>query len=203
MRIVISAPRTRFPDPSERGRTYPAITPSAAKGVLDAIWWHPQITWVVDRIVVLNPIRTETVMQARMKNQTTGQLSIDSVETLTDVAYGIEAHFERTRRWNQPGTDGRPYTEGKVLGIVSRRIRQGRHQAYLGSPEFPAAIEQVEKFPPSHYHGTTMDIKGLPFGHGDVRRVPITDGIIDIREPDARKNRKDRHAQTAKTTQDR
>lgn len=196
MKIVASAPRARFPDQSERERTYPTITPAAAQGVLDAIWWHPQILWVVDRVVVLNPIRTEIVIRPKVRNQTTGKMGMDSVETLADVAYGIEAHFERTRRWDEPGTDGRPYTEGKVLGMMSRRLRQGRHQAYLGSPEFPATIRQIERFPTSHYDGTIIDLGELPCEgsrHGRERTVfhaIMRDGIIEIPRTGTKASRK-------------
>ena len=36
--------------------SYDVITPSAARGILDAVFWHPGMRWIVDRIYVLSPI---------------------------------------------------------------------------------------------------------------------------------------------------
>jgi CRISPR-associated protein Cas5d len=37
--------------------SYDVITRSAARGVLEAVYWKPQIRWAVDRLRVLRPIR--------------------------------------------------------------------------------------------------------------------------------------------------
>ena len=41
--------------------SYDAMTPSAARGILEAIYWKPAIRWLIDRIHVLKPIRFENL----------------------------------------------------------------------------------------------------------------------------------------------
>jgi CRISPR-associated protein Cas5d len=141
--------------------SYDVITPSAARGILDAIHWKPAIRWSVDRIQVLNPIRFESVR----RNEVGGKLSPASVSkamkagstaslatyvdedrqqrastVLRDVAYVIEAHFELTRK---AGADD---SVGKHLDIFNRRARRGQcfQMPCMGVREFPAHFELVE-----------------------------------------------------------
>lgn len=160
MKIVVTGDQACFTDISHRGErvTYPVITPSAARGIYDGIFYHEQIRWVIDKIVILKPIVLWNEMHSELpltEGDTSPQLR--TTQVLRDVAYGIEAHFEHTEFWNVPGRDGRPYTDGKVCGIVSRRIRKGQHQAYLGLREYAAEIEQVSEFPRSCYEGYEHD----------------------------------------------
>ena len=117
--------------------SYDAITPSAARGVLEAIYWKPEIRWVIDRLRVLNPIRFTSIRRnevgtkiaagtaaAAMKSGR-GNLGIYiEVERqqrasliLRDVAYVIEAHFEII---------GGEINEGKHLDQFNRRARDGQ-----------------------------------------------------------------------------
>ena len=98
--------------------SYDAMTPSAARGILEAIHWKPAIRWVVDRIHVLKPIRFENLrrnelghkipagnFRKAMSNGTTQDLRTlveddrqqRAATLLRDVAYVIEAHFVLTR----------------------------------------------------------------------------------------------------------
>lgn len=135
--------------------SYDIITPSAARGIFDAIHWKPAIRWHVDRIHVLKPIRFESIR----RNEIGGKLSTASVAKamkanstaglanyvdedrqqraatiLRDVAYVIEAHFELTPR---AGADD---SIGKHLDIFNRRARKGQcfHMPCMGVREFPA-----------------------------------------------------------------
>jgi len=150
--------------------SYDVITPSAARGILEAIHWKPAIRWVIDRIHVLKPIRFESIR----RNEVGGKLSYSSVSgamnagkisdklftlvdedrqqraatILRDVSYVIEAHFELTSR---AGADD---NEGKHLDIFNRRARKGQcfHMPCLGVREFPAAFTLIESdaaLPPS------------------------------------------------------
>lgn len=96
--------------------SYDVMTPSAARGVLEAIYWKPQIAWVIDRIHVLNPIRFTNMRRNEVKQKipernvkaamTAGKgvlgFYVDDGDNrqqraatiLRDVAYVIEAHFE-------------------------------------------------------------------------------------------------------------
>jgi CRISPR-associated protein Cas5d len=143
--------------------SYDVITPSAARGILEAIHWKPAIRWVIDEIEVLKPIRFESIrrnevaskISARnvataMKNGTTNNLYMlvdegkerqqRAATILKDVGYIISAHFEVTE---QAGEDD---NEGKHLDIFNRRARKGQcfHQPCLGTREFPASFQLVE-----------------------------------------------------------
>lgn len=141
--------------------SYDVITPSAARGILEAIHWKPAIRWHVDRICVLKPIRFESIRRnevgsklssasaARaMKVGSTAGLAtcVDedrqqrAATVLRNVAYVIEAHFELTPR---AGSDD---NVGKHLDIFNRRARKGQcfHMPCLGVREFPASFELLE-----------------------------------------------------------
>lgn len=141
--------------------SYDIITPSAARGILEAIHWKPAIRWVVDRIHVLKPIRFESIR----RNEVGGKLSPTSVTRamkagstaglanyvdedrqqraatiLRNVAYVIEAHFELTHK------AGPEDSIGKHLDIFNRRARKGQffHAPCMGVREFPAHFELIE-----------------------------------------------------------
>src|SRR4051812_1055527 len=137
--------------------SYDVITPSAARGVLEAILWKPQMRWVIDRIHVLRPIRFQSFRRnevgakisadnARraMKARSTAGLGLVVEEDrqqraatlLVDVAYVIEAHFELT---DKAGPEDSP---AKYLAMFNRRAGTGQcfHQPCLGTREFPAAF---------------------------------------------------------------
>jgi CRISPR-associated protein Cas5d len=138
--------------------SYDVMTPSAARGIIEAIHWKPAIRWVVDRIHVLNSIRFQSIR----RNEVGSKISVAKVKSamnrgdldglalvvdedrqqraatvLVDVAYVIEAHFERTPL---AGPDD---NEGKHLDIFNRRAARGQcfQQPCLGTREFGAAFE--------------------------------------------------------------
>lgn len=141
--------------------SYDVITPSAARGILEAIHWKPAIRWVVDRIQVLRPIRFESIR----RNEVGSKLSAASVgkalkagrtdgliryieddrqqraaTVLRDVGYVIAAHFELTAK---AGADD---NVGKHLDIFNRRARRGQcfQSPCLGTREFPASFTLIE-----------------------------------------------------------
>ncbi len=160
--VRVRGPRACFTRPelhSERV-SYDVITPSAARGVLEAVYWKPAITWVIDRIAVINPIRFETIRRnevgskllyssaERIMRRGKGTLSLNASADrqqrntlyLADVDYVISAHFEMT---DKAGDDD---TEAKHYNIMLRRLRSGGcfNQPYLGCREFPAQVELIE-----------------------------------------------------------
>ncbi|MBF0522253.1 MAG: type I-C CRISPR-associated protein Cas5 [Candidatus Omnitrophica bacterium] len=138
--------------------SYDVMTPSAARGILEAIYWKPAIRWVIDRIHVLNPIKHDNVRRNELagkipfRNITTAMRDgVSALETfieddrqqraalvLRDVDYVIEAHFEFT------GTEDN--NEGKHLDMFNRRARSGQcfHRPYFGCREFPVSFELLE-----------------------------------------------------------
>jgi len=169
--------------------SYDVITPSAARGILEAIYWKPQMRWHIDKIHVLKPIHWTSVRRnevgrkasapssAVMNGAETRPLGIEIESSrqqratllLRDVCYGIEAHIEILQCTFEQG--GRELSEnecaGKHLGQIERRAKRGQHfhQPYFGTREFPVAYEWVEQsqaFPPSELGETDLN-KDLGF----------------------------------------
>lgn len=165
IRLHIWGERACFTRPEMKGErvSYDIITPSAARGILEAIHWKPAIVWRIDRIHVLNPIRFESIrrnevgdkISARnvtkaMKAGSTAGLAycVDEGDNrqqrattlLKDVAYVIEAHFELTAK------AGSEDSVGKHLDIFNRRARKGQcfHTPCMGVREFPASFTLLE-----------------------------------------------------------
>ena len=144
--------------------SYDVITPSAARGLLESIYWHPGLRWVIDRIRVCTPIRftnlrrnevksTVSVRSARtVMERRKGELYIAASQDiqqraamlLRDVRYVIDAHFDITAQ--AAASDN----AGKFQDIIKRRIRRGQFysQPYLGCREFPAHFKACEAPPP-------------------------------------------------------
>ena len=134
--------------------SYDVITPSAARGILEAIFWHPGLQWKIDKIHVRKPIQFTSVRRNEVKSKISADnvlqvyngadkpLYISSKQEiaqrasllLRDVEYVIEAHFEMTKKAND--TDN----PGKFKDITVRRLRKGEcfQMPYFGCREFPA-----------------------------------------------------------------
>ncbi len=144
--------------------SYDMMTPSAARGLLEAIYWHPGLRYVIDRIQVCAPIRTmnlrrnevEATISARtartVMERGRGELYLATPEKiqqraallLRDVRYVIDAHFNITDK-AAPGDNS-----GKFQDILKRRISRGQfyHQPCFGCREFPAQFKQCTERPP-------------------------------------------------------
>ena len=134
--------------------SYDVMTPSAARGILEAIYWHPGMRWIIDKIYVKNPIRFTSVRRNEVKSKVSknnalqaynGDASSFYISTkedivqrasliLCDVCYVIEAHFEMTDKANESDN------AGKSKDIIMRRLKRGEcyHMPYFGCREFPA-----------------------------------------------------------------
>ena len=147
--------------------SYDVMTPSGARGILEAIYWKPQIRWVVDQIRVLAPIRFTNIRRnevdphkipikgirgAMQGKNLAPSLYIEqnrqqrATLLLTNVRYGIEAHLEIL---DAKEKDGATLKEpiAKHLDQFNRRLVSGAcfHRPYLGCREFPAYFAPVEK----------------------------------------------------------
>ena len=133
--------------------SYDCMTPSAARGLLESIYWHQGLKWIIDRIHVCSPIRFTNIRRNEVKDtipwrkvktameKGSGALYLATPESiqqraamvLRDVHYVIDAHFEMTQRAN-PGDN-----PGKFQDIVKRRLERGQcySMPYLGTREFP------------------------------------------------------------------
>jgi len=140
--------------------SYDVMTPSAARGILDSVFFHPGLRWCVDRIYIMNPIRftnirrnevSSKILASNVKSAIAGSnkpLYIDrnkdiqqrAAMVLRDVNYVIEAHFEMTDQ-AKPRDN-----HGKFKDIIMRRLRRGQcyHQPCFGCREFPANFSLYE-----------------------------------------------------------
>ena len=196
---------TRPENKAER-MSYDVLTPSAARGILEAIHWKPAIRWVVDKIHVLNPIIFDSIRRNEVSQKGPSaptiksaaqsgaplSLSIEDARqqraslVLRRVAYVIEAHFELTER------AGEQDNEGKHIDIFRRRARNGEcfQQPCLGCREFPAYFSLLEddELPVSALANDAPRDLGLmlydiDFAHGKTPmfyRPKLENGFIDV-----------------------
>ena len=187
--------------------SYDVMTPSAARGMLEAIYWHPGMRWVIDKIYVRKPIQFTSIRRNEVKSKVLAgnvlsaingggkPLYISSREEivqraailLRDVEYVVEAHFEMT-----PKAVPRD-NEGKFKDIIMRRLRRGEcyHQPYFGCREFPArfALYEEEEVDTA-YDGTERDLGYMLYDldYSDTEdikpmffRAVMKDGVLDVR----------------------
>ena len=141
--------------------SYDVMTPSAARGILDAIYWHPGLKWKIDRIPVVRPIQFTSVRRNEVKSKISASSVLQAYNggdkplyistkadivqraslLLRDVEYVIEAHFQMTDQANE--TDN----PGKFKDIIIRLLRLGEcfHMPYFGCREFPAHFSLCEE----------------------------------------------------------
>lgn len=134
--------------------TYSVMTPSAARGVLDAIFWKPEFTWVVERIDVLKEIRYFSILRNEVNSraseraaagwQKSGAGGYDAAAdraqrhtlALRDVAYVIHARLALRPDMRDDAA--------KYRDQFRRRIRRGQcfSTPYLGTREFAASFSE-------------------------------------------------------------
>ena len=79
IKLLVWGDRASFNRPEMKVErvTYDVMTPSAARGILEAIYWKPQMKWVIDRIHVLNPIRFSNIR----RNELGGKIAVNMKNT--------------------------------------------------------------------------------------------------------------------------
>jgi CRISPR-associated protein Cas5d len=128
------------PDLKVERMTYPCMTPSAARGVLDAILWKPEFQWWIHRIIVLKPVKFFSIKRNEI-NSKQGKTPIVIEEkraqrnsiVLKDVAYIIEASvYQKEFDLKNPPK--------KYAEMFKRRVKKGQcwRRPYLGTREFAA-----------------------------------------------------------------
>lgn len=113
--------------------SYDVMTPLAARGLLESIYWHPGLQWIVDRIYVCNPIVFADIYQGGVNDAT----------VLKNVRYVIEAHFKMTD--NAAPSDN----HGKFTATIKRRLKRGQFykQPCFGLRKYPAQFAKFEGVP--------------------------------------------------------
>ena len=187
--------------------SYDVMTPSAARGILEAIYWHPGMKWVIDKIYVQRPIQFTSIRRNEVKSKISSNNVLpvyngankplyistksDIVQRasllLRDVSYVIEAHFEMTEKAVKSDNPG------KFKDIIMRRLKRGEcyHTPYFGCREFPANFclcedEEIE----TAYSGEKdlgfmlydMDFSDLDNIQPMFFRAIMEDGVINLRD---------------------
>lgn len=187
--------------------SYDVITPSAARGILEAIYWHPGMKWVIDKIYVQKPVQFTSIRRNEVKSKISSNNVLpvyngadkplyistksDIVQRasllLCDVSYVIEAHFEMTEKAVESDNPG------KFKDIIMRRLKRGEcyHTPYFGCREFPANFclcedEKIE----TAYSGEKdlgfmlydMDFSDLDNIQPMFFRALMKDGVINLRD---------------------
>lgn len=194
--------------------SYDVITPSAARGILEAIHWKPAIVWRIERLTVLNPVRFESIRRNEVGSvvpatKAAGAMRAGSTEglgllveddrqqraatVLRNVAYLIEARLELSER----GQAAADENVGKHLDMFRRRARKGQcfHRPCLGTREFSADFELVEGEPPpvdpELVDGRVRDLGWMvhdnhyPGQSARFFRAAMRDGVIEVPPLDA------------------
>ncbi len=164
--IRVEGPYALFTRPEMKVErvSYDVITPSAARGIIEAVYWKPAIKWVIDKIHVLRDIEFTNIR----RNEVSDKASVDNAlqvmkggnkplyiaatearqqraaMVLKDVDYVIEAHFDLTQPTGNREADEQE--EKKHYNIVLRRLREGQrfHAPCLGTREFSAKVTLIE-----------------------------------------------------------
>ena len=143
--------------------SYDVMTPSAARGILDAIYWHDGVKWIVEEIYVRKPVKFASIRRNELKSlmNTKGVLTaiqsdgvLPTVDTdadrtqraalvLKDVEYYIKAYAKVDE-----AVYGGP--KAKADAIIMQRLQRGGcyHHPYFGCREFPVQFELVDEVPP-------------------------------------------------------
>lgn len=189
--------------------SYDVMTPSAARGILEAIHWKPAIRWVIDAIHVLKPIRFQSIRRNEVGQKISVYKARNAMKAghveglnllvnkdrqqraatvLADVAYVIDAHFELT------GKGGAEDNEGKHLDIFTRRATKGQcfHQPCLGTREFAAHFELLsnDAAPPAAIkESRDLGLMLWDIDHGAVGRpalffhARLEEGVVKVPGP--------------------
>lgn len=142
--------------------SYHLPTYEAIKGITESIYWKPTFTWVIDRVRVMNPIRTEAKNMKPIN--ISGGNSLATYTYLSSVEYQVIAHFE----WNEQRQDLiHDRNEGKHFDVAQRMLKKGgRRDIFLGTRECQGYVEPCEFGSGSGFHDDAGELSyGLMF-HG-------------------------------------
>ena len=155
--------------------SYDVPVPGALEGMLKSVYWKPAIRYVIDRIIVFQPVSfinirrnevKEKIVYSAVKSQMKGKDGDPCIYTsesrsqraamvLKDVRYGIEFHFALTGQRNEE----EPEAEKKHFNIIKRRLEKGQYfrTPCLGCSEFPVRkIMLVDEFDESMIHDSVI-----------------------------------------------
>lgn len=168
--------------------SYDVPTPGALEGLLKSVYWKPAIRYVIDKIIVYNPIDfinirrnevKEKISYDKVKSQMNGKGKAPCINTsevrsqrasmiLKNVKYGVEFHFELTGIKSDEEGEG----ENKHYNIIKRRLEKGQYfrTPCLGCSEFPVKrIELVQEFDENLISSAILDMGDVDLGFMSYR----------------------------------
>lgn len=196
LKIVVEGDYACFTRPELKVErvSYDVPTPGALEGMLKSVYWKPSIRYVIDRILVCNPIEFANIR----RNEVLDKVSFDAVRAkmsgkeadpciytgekrsqraavvLKNVRYGIEFHFEMTGLRSEKETD----TESKHYNILIRRLKKGQYfrTPCLGCSEFPVKkMELVDNWDSMQISQEILNQKDVDLGYMSYQ-VRFSDG---------------------------
>ncbi|WP_245953303.1 type I-C CRISPR-associated protein Cas5c [Moraxella caviae] len=198
MTFLLTGRNALFTDPVTKiggeKTTYHVPTYEALKGVCRSIYWKPTFIWHIDKVRILNPIRTECKGVKPIKYHKSGN-DLAYYTYLNDVAYEVSAHFE----WNLNRPDLKADRNlAKHSAIMQRALeRGGRQDIFLGTRECQGYVEPCEF---GSHSGFYDDIDRVDFGlmfhsfaypdelgrdelHSRFSRITMQHGVIEFIQP--------------------
>ena len=187
--------------------SYDIMTPSAARGLIESLYWHPGLRYHVDRIYVLNPISFTNIRRNEVKSTLSARSALSAAKSgasfeictsndiqqraaliLKNVHYVIEAHFDLTKK---AAAGDNP---GKFLDILRRRLQKGQtySQPYFGCREFPANVREwpggeiptVKLSQELGFMLYDMDYSDPQDIKAQFFRAKLKNGVLDCRNPE-------------------
>ena len=184
--------------------SYDVMTPSAARGLIESIYWHPGLHYCIDRIHVLAPIRFTNIRRNEVKSTLLVSKALSAARSgetlalipsqdiqqraaliLQDVHYVIEAHFDMTDK-AAPGDN-----PGKFQDILRRRLQRGQaySQPYFGCREFAAHFQEwpggdvpaIDVTQDLGFMLYDMDYRDMQNIQAQFFRAKLEHGVLDCR----------------------
>ena len=106
--------------------SYDVMTPSAARGLLDAIYWHPGLRWVIDRIHVCAPIRFTNIRRNEVKDTVSARKAKTVMEKGGELYLATPDSIQpRSFSPNNSSGQGGSWVQGRKWAGNSRTPKQG------------------------------------------------------------------------------
>jgi CRISPR-associated protein Cas5d len=162
------------PEFSAERVSYQVMTPSAARGILEAIFWKPEMRWRVQKIHVLNPIRQFSIL----RNEVNSHQSDRAARSWDTPGDGYFAEDDRAQRHSlclrdvryviEAEIDLKPHATdhiAKYRDMFRRRVEKGQcfNQPYLGTREFSAFFEPITGDEQAIEHEDKLDLGWMLF----------------------------------------
>lgn len=205
-----------FTSPEFKGErfTYDCMTPSAARGIVESIYWHPGMKWVIDQIYICNPIKTISVRRNELKSKISARNVRQCITNGGNVELGVYAATDRTQRISRilkdvryviaahPEMTGEPMPRlnlDKIYEITTRRLTQGQcyRTPYFGCREFPVRFRPISELPacPRQLLGDMdLGLMLLDMDYSDKEDIEpvffhakLKNGVLDVPNPETKR----------------